>query len=83
LVTLRRKEDKRVRIERDGDYRPIPAGKLASCGHDGRVSAVNAVEVADGRHSAANRFRRGLVKPERNDGHATPERVQGIRCPSL
>jgi hypothetical protein len=44
---------------------------------------VDAVEVADGHDCAADGTGRGLVEPERNDGHAFPELVQGIGCPSL
>ena len=72
-----------MRVERDGDNRAHSAGEFAGTGHEGRVPAMDAVEVADGKDSATDRRGRGLVQPERNDRHVSPELVQGMDCPSL
>src|SRR5262249_58492176 len=78
LVTFRREQDQRVRIERDGDDCARLAGEFAGVGDEGCVPAVNAVEVADGHDSGADRPGRRLVEPEPNDRHASPALVQGI-----
>jgi hypothetical protein len=72
-----------VRVKGHRDDRAVRPGELAGGGDQGGVPPVGPVEVADGHDPAAHPIRRNVLEPQRDDGHAGGELVQGGRCPSL
>jgi hypothetical protein len=83
LESFRVQDGEGVRVERDRDDGGVATGQFPRRCDQGRVTAMHPVKVPDGHDPAAHIFRRGVVEPQRDDGHAGSELVPGRWCPSL